>query len=80
MPLYVRDENVNRLAEKARRTIGAASKTEAVRVALEELIRRQAPATPLRERLKRIQAQTLALGKPDPDFDRKAYSDRMWGL
>lgn len=79
MPLYVRDEQVNRLAEKVRKTLGAATKTDAVRVALERVLLEQKNAVPLRERLKQIQRRTLELGKADPDFDEKAFTDRMWG-
>lgn len=79
MGLYVRDESVNRLAEKLRRTLGAKTKTDAVRTALEHMLREAEQPKPLRARLKRIQAATLALGTPDPDFDEKAYADSMWG-
>ena len=79
MGLYVRDESVNLLAEKARKTIGARTKTEAVRVALEKLLDEHQPKAPFSERLKTLQARTRALGEPDPSFDRKAYTDEMWG-
>jgi antitoxin VapB len=79
MPLYVRDEAVNRLAGKVQKAIGAATKTEAVRIALERLLRDEERKIPFSERLKLLQEQTLALGTADPDFDEMAYTDRMWG-
>lgn len=79
MALYVRDENVNRLAGEVQRAIGAPTKTDAVRIALEKLLQEQERKLPFSERLKKLQAETLALGKPDPDFDRKAFTDEMWG-
>jgi antitoxin VapB len=79
MGLYVRDESVNRLAEEVRKTLGARTKTEAVRLALETLLREQRRKTPFSERIKDLQAKTLALGKPDPNFDQKAFTDDMWG-
>jgi antitoxin VapB len=79
MGLYVRDESVNRLAEEVQKAIGAATKTEAVRIALERILEAQQRKVPFSERLKKLQAETLALGDSDPDFDQKAYRDEMWG-
>ena len=78
MGLYVRDESVNQLAEQARRTIGVRTKTEAVRLALEKLLDEHQAKPPFSERLKSLQARTRALGEPDPNFDRKAFTDEMW--
>jgi antitoxin VapB len=33
---------------------------------------------PLEERLKALQIRLQALGKPDPNFDDKAFLDEMW--
>jgi antitoxin VapB len=79
MSLYVRDESVNRLAEQVRKTIGARTKTDAVRVALEKLLQEHEAKPPFSERLKALQAKTRALGEPDPHFDEKAFTDEMWG-
>lgn len=79
MGLYVRDEGVNQLAEQVRKAIGARTKTEAVRLALANLLQEQRRKTLFSERIKDLQAKTLALGKPDPDFDRKRFTDEMWG-
>ena len=79
MGLYVRDEGVNRLAEQARKAIGARTKTEAVRLALEKLLQEQKREVPFSERIRHLQAKTRALGELDPNFDQKAFTDEMWG-
>jgi antitoxin VapB len=35
-------------------------------------------ATPLRDRIKRLQEATRALGPDNPNFDMKAFMDREW--
>ena len=59
MPLNIRSEEVNRLAGKlaARKHI---SKTDAVKLALENELRRLDEAQPLRERLRPLQERVLA--------------------
>lgn len=79
MPLYVKDEEVNQLVEEARKALGMVSKTETVRVAMERVLREQRDKRPLRERLREVQAATMALGTPAPDFDDKKFFDEMWG-
>lgn len=79
MPLFVKDEHVNELAIRAQKLLGTASKTEAVRIALERVLQERANAVPLRDRLNDIQRRTLALGTPDPKFDDKALMDELWG-
>jgi antitoxin VapB len=79
MPLYVRDEGVNRLAGDVQKAIGATTKTEAVRIALERLLQEREKKIPFRERLKLLQERTRALGKDRSDFDEKAFLDEMWG-
>lgn len=84
MPLYVRDERVNQLAEKARKILKAPTKTDAIRQALERVVEtsegpERAEKPPLAERLKAIQDEVKRLGTPNPDFDEKAFLDEMWG-
>ena len=79
MALYVRDDEVDRLAGEVQRAFGTKTKTEAVRMALERALDQKAKEIPLIERLKAIQAEARRLGNPDPDFDEKAYTDMMWG-
>jgi antitoxin VapB len=79
MPLYIRNEEVHALAIKLQRQTNAASKTEAVRIALvHELERNRAAAPPLRDRLARLQAEVAKIGLPNPEFDMKKFSDEMW--
>ena len=59
MPLNIRSEEVNRLADRlAART--RLSKTEVVKRALESELRRVEDAVPLRERLRPLQDRILA--------------------
>lgn len=84
MPLYVRDERVNRLAEQAREILKAPTKTDAIRQALERVVKtselsEQPDERPLAERLKAIQDEYQSMGTPNPDFDQKKFLDEMWG-
>lgn len=79
MPLYVRDETVNDLATQAQRLLKTKTKTEAIRIALERVVHKDAPPETLQERLKVFQDRFRALGEPLEDFDEKAYLDEMWG-
>ena len=78
MALYIRDPEVDRLAEEIQRLTGAATKTEAVRQALKNEVAQARRALPLRERLARAKAMSDALGPSDPAFDMKAFTDEMW--
>ncbi len=79
MPLYIRDDDVDALAVKLQTIIGAPTKTEAVRLALQHEIARNRKATPLRERLVEAKALAQSIGPREPAFDMKAFSDEMWG-
>lgn len=79
MPLFIRDPDVDALAEEARRLTRAKTKTEAVRRALEAQIAQVHAARPLKERLARAQALADAMGPSNPAFDMKAYTDELWG-
>ena len=63
MPLNIRSEEVNRLAETlaARKHI---NKTDAVKQALENELRRLDQALPLRERLRPLQDRVMARRRP----------------
>lgn len=78
MPLFIRDDKVDALAAEVQRTIKAASKTEAVRIALQNELDRARMRAPLRRRLAGAMAIADAMGPGDPDFDMKAFSDTMW--
>ena len=79
MALFIRDDEVDALAEEVRRVTKAKTKTEAVRQALRLQLVEARRGLPLRERLARSKALADALGSGDPAFDMKAYSDEMWG-
>ena len=74
MPLNVRSEEVNQLAEKlaARKHI---NKTEAVKLALENELRRLDEALPLKERLRRLQRRILARPPTGLEADKAFYDD-----
>ncbi len=77
MPLNIRSEVVNRLAEKlaARKQT---SKTDAVRLALENELRRLDEALPLRERLRPLQDRVLSRPATGQEAD-KAFYDALSG-
>jgi len=74
MPLYIRNEAVNQLANKLamRKNL---NKTEAVRVALENELRRVAKAQPLRERLRPLQDRVLARPETGRQAEKAFYDD-----
>ncbi|MBV8615849.1 MAG: type II toxin-antitoxin system VapB family antitoxin [Acetobacteraceae bacterium] len=77
MPLNIRSEAVNQLAGKlaARKRI---SKTDAVRLALENELRRLDEALPLRERLRPLQERVLSRPATGLQAD-KAFYDELSG-
>lgn len=79
MALYIRDSEVDALAEELRRVTHARTKTEAVRAALQAQLAAARRAMPLRERLARSKGLADAMGSGDPPFDMKAYTDELWG-
>ena len=79
MPLYVRDERVNQLAEQAQKILKAPTKTDAIRQALERVVEADEQRPPLAERLEKIKLRYQAMGSDDPDFDQEAFLDEMWG-
>lgn len=80
MPLYIKDPEVSGLAEDAVKFLGAANKTEAVRMALKAAIAGAKAKIPLAERIKEAQAMIDALGPPNPGYDHKADMDDLWGV
>jgi antitoxin VapB len=77
MPLNIRSEDVNLLAERlAGRT--RRTKTEAVKMALENELRRLDEAVPLRERLRSLQARVMARPATGLEAD-KAFYDALSG-
>ena len=77
MPLNIRNEQVNQLAEKlaAQKRV---NKTEAVKIALENELRRASEAVPLWERLKPLRERIAAY--PDSGLVAdKAFFDDLSG-
>ena len=77
MPLNIRNEEVNQLAEKLAARKGI-NKTEAVKLALENELRRIEQAMPLRERLRPLQDRVLARPATGLEAD-KAFFDALSG-
>ena len=77
MPLNIRNEAINQLAQKlaARKHT---NKTDAVKLALENELRRMDEALPLRERLRPIQDRVLARPATGMEAD-KAFYDELSG-
>jgi antitoxin VapB len=77
MPLNIRSEAVNQLAEKlaARKRV---NKTDAVRIALENELRRVDEAVPLRERVRALQDRVLSRPSTGLEAD-KAFYDELSG-
>jgi antitoxin VapB len=77
MPLNIRNEAVNELAERlaVRRCM---NKTDAVRIALENELRRLDEAVPLRDRLRPLQERVLSRPATGLDAD-KAFYDELSG-
>lgn len=79
MPLYVRDSDVDKLAEEVRQRLGVRTKTEAVRTALKHELQRVRVNAPLRERLADLRVRTRArLGPPVRGVDLKKLMDELW--
>ena len=74
MPLNIRSEEVNRLAETlaARKHV---NKTDAVKQALENELRRLDQALPLRERLRPLQDRVMARPATGLEADKAFYDD-----
>ncbi len=74
MPLNIRSDEVNGLAEAlaARKHV---NKTEAVKQALENELRRLDQALPLRERLRPLQVRVMGRPSTGLDADKAFYDD-----
>lgn len=74
MPLNIRSEEVNRLADRLS-TVAKVSKTEAVRIALVNELERREQKTPLRERVQPILDRIAAWPKTGLEADKAFYDD-----
>ena len=78
MPLNIRNEDINQLAQKlaAREHI---NKSDAVKLALENELRRMDEIMPLRERVRALQDRVLARPATGRDADKAFYDDLAGG-
>ncbi len=74
MPLNIRNEEVNRLADKLA-SIRKVSKTEAVRRALVHDLEREERSAPLAERLRPLLDEIAAASKTGLEADKAFYDD-----
>jgi antitoxin VapB len=77
MPLNIRNEEVNRLAEQLA-AIKHITKTDAVMFALKEELRRTVEAVPLMEQIRILQDRILAYPPTGKEAD-KAFFDSLSG-
>jgi antitoxin VapB len=81
MSMIIRDPAVDALAAEVMQKLGARSKAEAIRLALENELKRERDKVPLAERVKVIQERVAArMGPHAAAFDEKAYMDEMWEM
>lgn len=72
MPLNIRSEEVNRLADKLA-SLARVSKTEAVRLALANELERRDRAVPLAERLRPLLDEIAAVPRTGLEADKAFY-------
>ena len=77
MPLNIRNEEVNRLAERLA-AIKHVTKTDAVKFALKEELRRAVEAIPLMDQIRILQDRILAYPPTGKEAD-KAFFDSLSG-
>ncbi|QPC86210.1 protein transcription factor [Mesorhizobium sp. NBSH29] len=77
MPLYIRDPEVDRLAEELVNLTGT-TKVEAVRIALGRQVAVHKAKQPIRSKLARSLEMARAAG-PFAPGDHKAETDALWG-
>lgn len=78
MGLYIRDDGVNELANRLAGLIGA-TKTQAVRQALEAQLKSLRTPEALQRRIVTLQAQARAVGIHPDRLDDKALMDELSG-
>ena len=87
MALFLTDEELDALAERAQRVLNAPTKKDAVRQALERVVGEEVletseatSETSLRERLDQLRREfKLPAHETLKPFDEKAFLDEMWG-
>ena len=71
MPLFIKDDTVDDLAARVKAMTGAATKTDAVRRALEAQIEAENTRVPLIERLRALQVKAERSGPSIPSSARR---------
>ena len=79
MALYIKDREVDALAPELQAATGAATKTDAVRTALQNELKRAREEEPLIERVRKIQERVREIGLPNPDFNFRKFREELWG-
>ena len=80
MALYIKDDEVGALAAELKAATGAATKTDAVRTALRNELKRARNEPTLAERVRKVQdLARRKLGPPNPDFDFRKFREELWG-
>jgi antitoxin VapB len=79
MALFIRDDEVDALAAELQKVTKAATKKDAVRLALRNELERSRRKRALLPFVEELQEKIAALGPSDPEFDMKRFSDEMWG-
>ncbi|AYD00424.1 type II toxin-antitoxin system VapB family antitoxin [Neorhizobium sp. NCHU2750] len=86
MALDLTNEELDALAERARKVLNAPTKQDAVRQALERVVgepskeAEQAENRATRaDRLQALQREYQSMGSFNPDFNEKKFLDDMWG-
>lgn len=79
MALFIRDDEVDALATELQKVTKAATKKEAVRLALRNELDRTQRSRKLLTVVAELQKKVAALGPSDPDFDMKRFTDEMCG-
>lgn len=69
MPLYIKDQGVDDLAEEVQKITGHKNKTEAVRAALLNEIQRARASLSLDDKLEQAMAIADSIGPTRPDYD-----------
>ncbi|QNQ64461.1 type II toxin-antitoxin system VapB family antitoxin (plasmid) [Brucella sp. 6810] len=79
MPLFIKDDSVDHMAEQLRLRIGARTKTDAVRMAIMHELERVESQIPLRDKLAALRERARErLGPPVHGVDMKKLMDELW--
>jgi len=79
VPLFIRDEHVNELAEQALKMTGGKNKTAVVRSALQAFIEAHNSKETLSERVAKVQSHAVSCGIMADGADDKDLMDDAWG-